>query len=153
MRTRRVNRAKAHLKRLMGFFEVRRDSRNESRERVIQPAFPLAKVAGMDSVPGWDSETVNDALGVLGDLPLWQLSPPRWAQVGQTLDQLATAYLTGDVYGFRDAVADLELSGPVRALRIGSTQATGIPEPVLERRNSMVYELTTAAGEKAKPKD
>jgi hypothetical protein len=57
------------------------------------------------------------------------------------LDRLAGALGAGDTAGFRAAVADLELSGPVRALRIGAADTDGIPEPVLDRRNTMLHRL------------
>jgi hypothetical protein len=90
----------------------------------------------------WDDEIVGDALDVLQDLVLWQLVPERWAQVGGILDRIISALATRDVEELHDAVADLELNGPVRALRIGSTGETGIPEPILERRNTLVHALT-----------
>lgn len=96
----------------------------------------------MTSPEDWDAETVGDALDVLQDLVLWELGPERWQQVDAILGRITSALATRDIEDLRDAVADLELSGPVRALRIGSTSERGIPEPVLERRNTLVYALT-----------
>jgi hypothetical protein len=88
-----------------------------------------------------DDETVADALDVLEDLAEWQLAAPRWERVHGILDRLAGALGAGDTAGVRAAVADLELSGPVRALRIGTADTDGIPEPVLDRRNTMLHQL------------
>ena len=88
-----------------------------------------------------DRETVDDALDVLQDIVLWELTPARWQQVEQIIERIGVALSTGDTGGLRSAVADLELSGPTRALRIGSTTIQGIAEPVLERRNSLVHAL------------
>ncbi len=90
----------------------------------------------------WDAETVGDALDVLQEIVLWELLPERWEQVGRILDRITAALAANDVEDLRDAVADLELTGPVRALRIGGTGERGIPEPVLERRNTLVHALT-----------
>jgi CATRA-associated small protein len=96
----------------------------------------------MDRLDEWDAETVGDALDVLQDLVLWELAPQRWAQVEQILDRIAQALGARDAEDLRDAIADLELSGPVRVLRIGSAGVGGIPEPVLDRRNSLVHALS-----------
>lgn len=89
-----------------------------------------------------DAETVGDALDVLQDLVLWELAPERWEHVGVVLGHITTALAGREAEALRDAVADLELSGPVRALRIGSADEHGIPEPVLELRNTLVHRLT-----------
>ncbi|MEV7628708.1 CATRA system-associated protein [Actinoplanes sp. NPDC089786] len=96
----------------------------------------------MDNRAGLDRETVDDALDVLRDIVLWELTPQRWEQVTLILGRLADALAAGDPEELRDAVADLELSGPTRALRIGGTETGGIPEPVLERRNTLVHSLS-----------
>lgn len=95
----------------------------------------------MDSSERWDAETVGDALDVLQDLVLWELAPERWAQVDQLVARIGVAFAAGDDDELREAVAALELSGPVRATRIGANQVSGIPEPVLDRRNTLVHEL------------
>lgn len=97
---------------------------------------------------GLDRETVDDALDVLQDIVLWELTGPRWQQVEQILERIGTALAVGDPAALRDAVADLELSGPTRTLRIGGTGTRGIPEPVFDRRNTLVHSL---GQEQAKP--
>lgn len=96
----------------------------------------------MERPGGWDAETVDDALDVLHDLVLWELVPERWAQVDRLLARIAAAFAAGDADELRQTLADLELSGPVRALRIGGTAVNGVPEPVLDRRNNLVHTLS-----------
>jgi hypothetical protein len=96
----------------------------------------------MERPGGWDAETVDDALDVLQDLVLWELVPERWDQVDHLLTRIAQAFAAGDADELRQTLADLELSGPVRALRIGGTPVNGIPEPVLDRRNTLVHNLS-----------
>jgi hypothetical protein len=96
----------------------------------------------MDRPELWDAESVDDALDVLQDLSSWELAPHRWEQVARILERIAAAAATHDGEDLRGAVADLELSGPVRALRIGGAGASGIPEPVLDRLNTLVHTLS-----------
>jgi hypothetical protein len=98
--------------------------------------------AGNRDAGDWDAETVDDALDVLQDLASWELAPQRWEQVARILERIAAAAAARDAEDLRGAVADLELSGPVRALRIGGAGASGIPEPVLDRRNTLVHALS-----------
>ena len=90
----------------------------------------------------WDTETVGDALDVARDLVLWELGSEQWERVGVILDRIGAALATGDPGGFSDALVELELSAPGRIVRIGSRAGRGIPEPVLERRNTLVHALT-----------
>ena len=106
----------------------------QRRARWLQ--LPLVKAPG-----DWDDETLGDALDVLQDLVLWELVPQRWEQVEKILARIGTAMASHDVDDLRDAVADLELSGPVRLSMIGTIPVRGIPEPVFDRRNTLVYEL------------
>jgi hypothetical protein len=96
----------------------------------------------MDRPEDWDAETVEEALVVLQDLVEWELGPQRWEQVGQILERITAALAAQDADDLREAVADLQLSSPSRALRIGSANTGGIPEPVLDRRNTLVYRLS-----------
>jgi hypothetical protein len=96
----------------------------------------------MDRPVEWGAESFDDVLDVLHDIVLWELTPPRWAQVEQLLVRIAAAHAAGDAAELRVAAAELERIGPARALRIGSTTIAGIPEPVLERRHTLVRVLT-----------
>jgi hypothetical protein len=96
----------------------------------------------MDLPPAWDDETAQDAVDVLRDLVLWEMTAQRWEHVAEILRRIDTALTAGDADELREAVAELELSGPVRILRIGSKTVTGIPQPVLDRRNTLVHALT-----------
>jgi len=90
----------------------------------------------------WDDETVQDAVDVLRDLVLWEMTSQRWAHVEEVLRRIGAALAARDGRELREAVAELEISGPVRMLRIGSKPAEGIPAPVLDRRNVLVHSLT-----------
>jgi len=116
-----------------------------------QPVARSLQSAGMNGPTGWDAETIDDALEKLQDLVLWQLAPQRWDQVDRILGRMAAAMAAGDEDEMREAVADLELSGPTRILRIGSASEDGIPEPVLERRNTLVYSLVPREAGRAEP--
>jgi len=96
----------------------------------------------MESPRQWDDEVVEDALDVLKDVTVWELTRTRWEEVAQLLEQIADAHAAGRDDDLRAAVAALELSGPTRAFRIGGSDISGIPEPVLERRNWLVHALT-----------
>ncbi|MFF0659276.1 CATRA system-associated protein [Micromonospora tulbaghiae] len=96
----------------------------------------------MDHAESWDAETISDALDLLQDMVLWDLVPERWEHIGLLLSRLEVALATGEADEARDVVVQLELSGPVRANRIGSAEKSGIPEPILERRNTLVHSLT-----------
>ena len=87
-----------------------------------------------------DAETREDALDVLGDLLHWQLPPARWQQVASVLTELEIAWRARDAAAVREAVADLELSGPVRATRIGSAP-TGASPDVKDRIDALVHSL------------
>jgi hypothetical protein len=88
-----------------------------------------------------DDETVTEATDVLGELAEWQLPAPHWERVQVLLGRLTRAWQRADPGGFRAAVADLESCRPGRALRIGSAGTDGVPEPVLDRRNTLLHKL------------
>lgn len=92
-----------------------------------------------------DEEIIADAVDVLEDSAEWMLAEARWERVLSIIDRLSRALEALDAEAFQAAVADLELSGPVRALRIGTAETYGIPEPVLDRRNTMLNELRAGA--------
>ncbi|MBB5829046.1 CATRA system-associated protein [Micromonospora carbonacea] len=96
----------------------------------------------MERSEGWDAETIGDALDLLQDMVLWELVPERWEHIEILLSRLEVALATGEADEVRDVVVELELSGPVRAHRIGSAEKGGMPEPVLDRRNTLVHSLT-----------
>lgn len=103
----------------------------------------LHSVSGMDTPSGWDADTLADALDVLAEVPAWKLSPQRWDQVLAVLDRMAAAFRGGDAQELRDAVADLELSGPTRIQRVGTKETTGTPDQVVGRLGALVHSLGT----------
>lgn len=82
-----------------------------------------------------------DVLDVLRDVEVWRMTGQRWVLIRTALDRLAAAVVRGDSGSVRDAVADLELLGPVRATRVGSEPSTPAPEPVREEINELVHTL------------
>lgn len=108
----------------------------------------------MNRSAGWDAETVADALAVMDELTLWKLPPDRWQQVDELLAAVTAAFAAGDPAELRDTVEHLAAYGSYRALRIGSSMPDGIPEPVLDRRNTLVHILVqerAAAQERVTP--
>ncbi|WP_238009095.1 CATRA system-associated protein [Dactylosporangium sp. AC04546] len=97
-----------------------------------------------------DAETVEDLLDVLQDVVLWRLTEHRWMLVQQALDDVAVALAATDPADLRDALVSLQLSGPVRALRIGSVDTVGVPDPVLDRQNTLVHALVELRGPRSR---
>ncbi|WP_431917799.1 CATRA system-associated protein [Nonomuraea jabiensis] len=94
-----------------------------------------------NEVPVLDAEATADALDVLNDLPDWELAPARWERVHDILGAFETALHSRDSDAAQEAIADLELSGPVRATRIGTALLTSAPQEVRDRRNRLVHSL------------
>ncbi|TDO38025.1 CATRA system-associated protein [Paractinoplanes brasiliensis] len=89
--------------------------------------------------PRWDA---TEALTVLTDMSTWTLPPDRWELVTEILDEFLEACHGQDTEACEAAVADLSPHGPVRVTRIGAAPPTGIPQPVLDRRNVLVHALS-----------
>jgi hypothetical protein len=89
-----------------------------------------------------DEELRQDALDVLRDVTRWTLSDSRWTSVADVVGALAAALAARDWTSLRAAVYDLELAGPVRATRIGTTTIlVPAPEPVREEINELIHAL------------
>jgi hypothetical protein len=87
----------------------------------------------------------DDAVNVLQDALLWELSPARWdgiAAVLQALEALEADLGQGDVDALTEAVAQLELAGPVRITRIGAPPVEPPPPKVRERINQLIHRLS-----------
>ncbi|MGW4461827.1 CATRA system-associated protein [Micromonospora sp. NPDC004704] len=95
----------------------------------------------MDRFEPVDAETVEDALDVLRDLVLWELTPERWARLQEILERVDEALTAGDGDSLREAITDLELNGPERIIWVGSAAVTGIQPKTLERQNELVHRL------------
>jgi hypothetical protein len=108
---------------------------------------PGEEVNGLLGSAKFDAEARADALDVLNDLLEWRLAPQRWERVEQIVDSLVEAIAAGDGDALREATAELELAGPVRITRIGSTPLLPAPERVRDRANHLVHSLGSASRE------
>jgi hypothetical protein len=108
---------------------------------------PGEEANGLCGDAEFDAEARADALDVLNDLLEWQLAPQRWERVEQIVDSIVEALAAGDVDALREATAELELAGPVRITRIGSTPLLPAPEQVRDRANHLVHSLGGAPRE------
>jgi hypothetical protein len=87
-------------------------------------------------------EIVLDARDALDYMAEWEMTTELWEQVAEVLRRIEKAFANDDRRALRDAVADLELCNPSRVVPIGAKPPTGIPQPLLERRNTLVHRLT-----------
>ncbi|WP_107655633.1 CATRA system-associated protein [Nocardia suismassiliense] len=102
---------------------------------------PVDGSAATPGVPPLDDETRDDILDVLSDLAEWRLPPPRGAYVAQAVDALTEAVANGDALAVREAIDEVELMGPVRATRIGTSDRSSAPSRVMDRVNTLVHTL------------
>ena len=88
----------------------------------------------------------QDALDVLGDALRWQLPSSRWSEIERVVQALAEALADDDYPAIRQAVAELELLGPVRAASAANPPSgpsrQPARDPVRERINELVRSLT-----------
>ncbi len=86
------------------------------------------------------SEALDDAGAALRSAARWDLTPDAWSRVAVVIERLAGALATHEVAAIDEAVAELELAGPVRvATRIGDSQS--VPPPIRERINELVEQI------------
>jgi hypothetical protein len=83
----------------------------------------------------------EEALDLLKEVLVWRLADDRWRAVCRALDDLAVALAGNEADAFREVLYDLELAGPIRAVRIEDTSVLPAPEPVRERINQLVHTL------------
>jgi hypothetical protein len=88
-----------------------------------------------------EDDARKDALDVLRDALVWRLTGARWRAVEQVLEALAGALATDESAAFRAAVCDLELGGPVRAVRVEDASTLPAPQGVRERINELIHTL------------
>jgi hypothetical protein len=99
------------------------------------------------SAPLWSAPTrltakdIGALLDIAEDISVWRLTEARWEEIGRVLDTIALAAQSGDREAFLISVSDLELLGPIRATRIGSTPTVPTPAPVRDRINVLVHTL------------
>lgn len=84
----------------------------------------------------------DDAANVLQDALSWELSPARWEGISAILQALESDLAEQDIDAIADAVAQLELAGPVRLTSIGAPPVTPPPPKVRERINQLIHQLS-----------
>jgi hypothetical protein len=84
----------------------------------------------------------EDAVHVLEDLRLLELSPARWEGIAGILEALAAEVAVGDLSNLAEATIQLELAGPVRLIRIGAVPSEPPPPLVRERINQLIHTLS-----------
>jgi hypothetical protein len=97
-----------------------------------------------DDTDGWralDVEVREEALDVLRDVVHWWATEARWAKIRSTVADLAAAVRRSDTQAAREAVATLELLGPVRATPFDSEPTVPPPAGVREEINELVDTL------------
>ena len=82
-----------------------------------------------------------EALEVLGDALLWQLTDVRWQAIEQTLDAMRAAVAAGDPDALAAATLHLELAGPLRITRIGGSPAVSASQEIRDLLNHLVFAL------------
>jgi hypothetical protein len=87
-------------------------------------------------------QVLQDAVHVLEDLLLLELSPARWEGIAGILEALATEVAASDLSNLTEATIQLELAGPVRITRIGATPTEPPPPRVRERINQLIHSLS-----------
>jgi CATRA-Associated Small Protein len=79
------------------------------------------------------AEVYEAAHDVVSDSLSWRLPEARWARVMEILQLMDEAISAGDPVALDNGTVELELAGPVRITRIGTTQQVPPPPTVLER--------------------
>jgi hypothetical protein len=93
-------------------------------------------------MPDQPEQVLQDAVHVLEDLLVWELSPARWEGIAGILDALAAEVADSDLSNLAEATIQLELAGPVRLTRIGATPTEPPPPRVRERINQLIHRLS-----------
>jgi hypothetical protein len=89
-------------------------------------------------------------LAVLGYILKLELPPARWSRLAEIVEAAIAADSAADLAGLRHAAGELELTGPVRVLRIGGAPVVPAPKPVRERIE-ILQSTMQAAGANAEP--
>lgn len=91
-----------------------------------------------DGVDGQHSRSASAevrlaALEVLTDALEWRLPEARWQRVADIVQAMDDALAAQDPVALDQATSDLELAGPVRIIRVGSTSRVP-PSPYIRER-------------------
>ena len=87
------------------------------------------------------------ALQLLDEVRRWRLTAPRWNGVAEVIEELAGALAAADGAAASQAIADLELVGPTRAIPLGTPPVLPAPALVLERTAELIHSLTSLDGD------
>ena len=98
-----------------------------------------------------DDELREDVLDVLEDLLSWRLAPARWERVEHGITAVERALAGRDPTALREAVAELDLAGPVRTPRIGSVPEDEPPPHVRDRAITLVHSLGGSVDDEGDP--
>ena len=82
-----------------------------------------------------------EALEVVLDALEWRLTKARWQAVEQAILAMRAALAADDLEALAGATTDLELAGPLRIIRIGTTPAVAAAPPIRDLLNQMVHSL------------
>jgi hypothetical protein len=91
--------------------------------------------------PSEDFDARAEALDVVSEVLEWRLAEARWQAIQQVLIAMEAALAAGDLDALAAATADLELAGPLRITRIGTTPVVAAAPPVRDLLNRLVYSL------------
>jgi hypothetical protein len=83
----------------------------------------------------------QDALTIVRQIREWEVPEARWNVIAATLATLSAALDAENLKAAAEATIQLELSAPVRLIRIGAPVQPP-PAPVRERLNELVYRLS-----------
>lgn len=89
-----------------------------------------------------ERQVLEDAIHVLEDLLLWELTAARWEGVAGILEAVAAEVAADDLSNLAEATIQLELAGPVRITRIGAMPTEPPPPRVRERINQLIHRLS-----------
>ncbi|GHJ48094.1 hypothetical protein Cs7R123_54360 [Catellatospora sp. TT07R-123] len=86
-------------------------------------------------------EEVAELGELLREAAEWELAEARWEQVLALVEVIESALAARDADTVRQAWSDLELSGPVRLTRVGTTATVPPPKKVRDTLNRLVHTL------------
>lgn len=83
----------------------------------------------------------TEALEILQDVLIWRTRPDAWKEISRIVEAMAEAVSSDDPDALAARTGDLELSSPLRVIRIGDTDGDPAPEHLRERVNHLIHAL------------